>query len=42
LVTVKTVKDRLGRKPKVSKALEIDHPVAEKPTTQRVLRNRNR
>ena len=34
---------KLGRKPKVSKALEIDQPhVAPKNTVERILRNRNR
>ncbi len=33
---------KLGRKPKVSKALERDEPVSEKSTCQRVLRNKNR
>ena len=33
---------KLGRKPKVSKALERDEPVGEKSTCQRVLRNKNR
>ena len=33
---------KLGRKPKVSKALECDDPVAQKSTYERVLRNKNR
>ena len=33
---------KLGRKPKVSKALKCDDPVAQKSTYERVLRNKNR